>query len=68
MMDSTDFCPRCNHSLNLHNDAGTIRGGQGQMRCYGPADFEPERQFETSGEPHVCGCSYDGPGTNHLYP
>ncbi len=56
-------CPQCGHDLEDHNDAGTIRGGQGEMCCYarkkGP-------QFLPSGEPNVCGCSYNGPGT-HRY-
>lgn len=53
-------CPKCDHALEMHNDAGAIHGGQGQMRCYHPKNGP---QFLPSGEPNVCGCSYDGPGT-----
>lgn len=58
----TGKCPKCHHRLDKHNDAGTIRGGQGVMRCYGPP-ANPGPQFLSSGEPNVCGCSYSGPGT-----
>lgn len=56
----TKLCPECGHELSRHNDAGTIRGGQGEMRCYHPNEGT---QFLPSGEPNVCGCSYSGPGT-----
>lgn len=62
-----EACPECGHALSLHNDAGTMCGGQGQMCCYGPAKHQPERQFEPGGEPHVCRCSYDGPGIQRYY-
>lgn len=60
-------CPRCGHPLELHNDAGTFGGGQGLMRCYYNDSVERTgtyRQFQSSGEPVACGCSYDGPGTS----
>lgn len=59
-----DPCPRCGHPLSMHNDAGTIRGGQGQMRCY---FNDSGQQFHASGEPVTCGCSYSGPGTERHY-
>lgn len=58
------ICPECNHPLDSHNDAGTIRGGQGEMRCYHPNEGP---QFLESGEPNVCGCTYAGLGTVQHY-
>ena len=59
-----EICPQCGHQLDKHNDAGTMRGGQGQMCCYGPPSGPgPHNQFLPSGEPNICGCSYSGQGT-----
>lgn len=63
-------CPRCGHPLSAHNDAGTIRGGAGQMRCYYNDSVEKTgtyQQFRAGGEPYCCGCTYDGPGTERFY-
>lgn len=55
-----DPCPRCGHSLKMHNDAGAfglLTVGQGQMCCYhgvGPTQWD------------VCRCAYDGPGAERV--
>lgn len=53
-------CPECGHDVKRHNDAGTLRSHWGVVRCY---HRNEGRQFLEDGEPNVCGCPYNGPGT-----
>lgn len=61
-----ELCPRCHHPLEDHNDAGTIGKLDRGMCCYYNDSREREGryvQFLPGGQPYVCGCWYDGPGT-----